>query len=63
MIISVEAKFPGGGIWKKIIATSCNNLVTQQGSWMVKTTIRNLKENKINTLIKYIKQYYSYNIA
>jgi hypothetical protein len=55
MIISVEARFPGGGMWKKIIAMSCNNLIPQQGSWMVKTTVRNLKENKINTLIKYKK--------
>jgi len=28
----------------------------QQGSWMTNTIIRNLKENKINTLNKYIKQ-------
>jgi len=42
MIISVEARFPGGGMWKKIIAMSCNNLIPQQGSWMVKTTVRNL---------------------
>jgi hypothetical protein len=54
MTITVDTQLPGNGMWKtaNIMQTS----LLQQGSWMTKTIIRNLKENKINTLNKYIKQ-------